>query len=569
MEAHGCRDFPPDSVRGRFVAPRAAGRRRRPDRCRASPRSCCRRRAPAGRSRATWPGAPAVYLQRAHALRRRRPARAQPRCEPIWRAVLGDARPARRSTTLFARLIWIPDGDIDALDRAARALPRDHRPARPDRPATATAATPATARRGDGAAADASRRRRRRDRRRRRRRRRGLAGRGARARDRDARAGQLEQLDEDVDLQPLLDAGRPRRPRRAARGGRGTGAPSGRMPDRGVDRPPFAGRGRAGPPLRHPAAPGDHARHAHGSTSARPAGASTAAPTRAARRSAPTGRPVSTHPWQITRQVTRADPGAARRAGHRHLRLDERLRVRARPDRLDPHRRRCARSAAAARSRCSATAPSCSADGTRADCALVPGDPHRRRHRVRRRRDRARLRPARDDQPAPPALRLRALRRRLVRHAGRRRADPLAAPSTASRPSTSRSASRRCRSRPTASSSSPTPPTRSTDRRRHRRRSRTRRRRLTRAAHRDGRPAPRRPDAQRATDPPCPTPSARHREPTRSAATIRRCSTSPPSPPAAPWRARSSASPLEQLELAPNPRRQIAHRRHRAARRTC
>ena len=52
-------------------------------------------------------------------------------------------------------------------------------------------------------------------------------------------------------------------------------------------------------------------------------------------------------------------------------------------------------------------------DGTQR-MRLVPGDPDGRRDRVRRRRDRARLRAAGDDQPAPPPLRLRAVRRRLV-----------------------------------------------------------------------------------------------------------------------------------------------------------
>jgi hypothetical protein len=54
-----------------------------------------------------------------------------------------------------------------------------------------------------------------------------------------ARDGQFEQLNEDVDLQQVLDAAGDRGERQASRGrGRGTGIPTGRMPDRGVDRPP-------------------------------------------------------------------------------------------------------------------------------------------------------------------------------------------------------------------------------------------------------------------------------------------------------------------------------------------
>ena len=72
-----------------------------------------------------------------------------------------------------------------------------------------------------------------------------------------AREGQLEQLDADLDLQQVL-ADAANHPERgpSSRSGRGTGIPAGRMPDRGVDRPQ--------PPTRanKPAAtPPDCARH--------------------------------------------------------------------------------------------------------------------------------------------------------------------------------------------------------------------------------------------------------------------------------------------------------------------
>ena len=49
MEAHGCRDFPPDSIRGRFVAARAAGRGRRHAAAALRRRAARARRSPAGR----------------------------------------------------------------------------------------------------------------------------------------------------------------------------------------------------------------------------------------------------------------------------------------------------------------------------------------------------------------------------------------------------------------------------------------------------------------------------------------------------------------------------------------
>ena len=55
-----------------------------------------------------------------------------------------------------------------------------------------------------------------------------------------ARAGQLAQLDADVDLGQVLDnAANGREPVGKLRRAGGTGLPSGRLPDRGVDRPPY------------------------------------------------------------------------------------------------------------------------------------------------------------------------------------------------------------------------------------------------------------------------------------------------------------------------------------------
>ncbi len=231
--------------------------------------------------------------------------------------------------------------------------------------------------------------------------------------------------------------------------GRGTGAPSGRMPDRGVDRPPFPDEVQHARRYASRLRQAITARHAARPTSARPAGASTAAPTRAAARSAPAGRPVSTHPWRVIRQVR-----APIEEPHVGLIIDTSgsmgaLRVRARPDRLDPHRRRCARSAAGWPPRCSATAPRCSPTAP-PDCAQVPGI--RTGGGTAFAGDAIELRVDRLEMANPrrPRFVYVPLRRRLVmtrRPASRGSAS--CAP-TACRPSIWRSAAHRCRWRPTA-----------------------------------------------------------------------------------------------------------------------
>ena len=336
MEAHGVREFPPDSLRGRFVrralqaavidvilpafaeqvlaagAPRAAA------------------------DAATSPPARTVYLQ------------ARTHYGIVDHAVLdvaasrlagGARRPATstRSTTCTRGSIWIPDGELERLDDAAREYRRDRRRARGH--PTPTAAGEPAERPGDGRGSGAARRRRPArgaD---------GGAGAGSLADALEqaianARADQLEQLDEDVDLQQVLARRRcARRRRRPKLGrGRGTGLPTGRMPDRGVDRPPYPDE------VQHARRYANRLRQAitHGTRQIdkrTPGGRFDGRAYARGRAEQAAGRPVTTHPWRVTRQVARADPGAARRADHRHLRIDGRLRVRARTDRLDPHRR--------------------------------------------------------------------------------------------------------------------------------------------------------------------------------------------------------------------------------------
>ena len=111
MEAHGVREFPPDSLRGRFVRARAAGRGRRRDPARlrrTGARAAARRPAADARPRRARRRVPAG----AHPLRDRRPRRRS--------AGLGECGAPCSATDdlaalddLYARLIWIPDGELD------------------------------------------------------------------------------------------------------------------------------------------------------------------------------------------------------------------------------------------------------------------------------------------------------------------------------------------------------------------------------------------------------------------------------------------------------------------------
>jgi hypothetical protein len=168
--------------------------------------------------------------------------------EPIWQHVLG-AGDMQALDDLYARLVWIPDGDQDALDRAARDYrtiigPPPAAPAAPevgrcghgsdgdttgeDGPdATDTSTDTSTgAGAGDGKSGG-----------------RGPTIGSLREAIKDAiatgRRGELEQLDEDISLQELLAKQTGQHTDAPAPGsGVGTGLPTGRMPDRGVDRPP-------------------------------------------------------------------------------------------------------------------------------------------------------------------------------------------------------------------------------------------------------------------------------------------------------------------------------------------
>ena len=294
MEAHGVREFPADSLRGRFVrrALQAAVVDVMLPRFSEQLLHAALDGQPLTRDMA---GRATVYLQaRTHygivdpgllaALR------------AVWRQTLGDSD-LQALEELFARLVWIADGELDALDRAARTY-REIIGA-PDLPPAGEgddAGEPGEARKGTGSAeteasdGDAA-----------------APGAGSLADALEhalgqARAGQLEQLNEDLDLEQLLDEARDPARRTPHRRGSGTGLPSGRMPDRGVNRPPLPDEicqaRRYATRLRQAITHGTRQidkRTPGGRFDARAYARGQAQRT--------SGRPVSTHPWRVTRQV--------------------------------------------------------------------------------------------------------------------------------------------------------------------------------------------------------------------------------------------------------------------------
>jgi len=289
MEAHGCRDFPAASVRGRFVA-RAL---------QAAVIDVILARFTAQLAATTLTGETAtrdiagrasVYLQARTHYGIIDPATLTA-MHAVWREVLGEDD-LRALDDLYAKVIWLPDGETDALSAAARAYreiigepdaamsdggsgsrhgpcegpgdPGDHR--------------------GEGPTV-------------------GSLGEALEQALAQTRAGQLEQLHEEVELQELLDQVAHGDRSAPARGrGQGTGAPTGRMPDRGVDRPP------APDEVQHARRYATRMRQAltigtRQIEKRTPGGRFDGrAYTRACAQRA-SGRPVTSHPWRITRQL--------------------------------------------------------------------------------------------------------------------------------------------------------------------------------------------------------------------------------------------------------------------------
>ena len=294
MEAHGLREFPADSLRGRFVR-------------RALQAAVIDVILPAFAehllARGLGAGVSRELASRAHAYLHARThygiidAQALGPLEAIWRSVLGEPD-IQALDDLYARLLWIPDGELERLDDAAREYRRIVGETEPP-PRTGGAAHGTGSGEGGGgatqAAGDAA----------------GAAG-GADAGSpadalgqaiANARSGQLEQLDHDSDLdQVVRDAARRGGQYGKLGRGRGAGLPTGRMPGRGVDRPPYPDevqharryakrlrqaitRGTRQIDKRTPGGRFDGRTYARG------------------RAEQAAGRPVTSHPWRVLRQV--------------------------------------------------------------------------------------------------------------------------------------------------------------------------------------------------------------------------------------------------------------------------
>ena len=118
---------------------------------------------------------------------------------------------------------------------------------------------------------------------------------------REQRQSELKQLNEDLDLQTLLKAATKTEPPSGR--GRGTGMPTGRMPDRGVDRPPMSDEVQLAK---------QYARRMHQAREVglkridkrTPGGRFNARAHMRAHAQRTIGTPVTAHPWEITKVVT-------------------------------------------------------------------------------------------------------------------------------------------------------------------------------------------------------------------------------------------------------------------------
>jgi hypothetical protein len=296
MEAHGVREFGPGSLRGRFV--RRALQAAVTDVILPAFAEQMSSVAVAGLSVTRDLAARAsVYLQARTHYGILEPATLDP-LRVVWQAVVG-GDDLRALDDLYAKVIWIPDGELDRLDEAAREYRRIV--GEPDWQTSAGGSgAPAGSAEGggegdsgEGAGTDCG----------------GAPASGSLADALEqaiatARDGQLEQLDEDVDLQQVLanaTAGNARASELGHR--RGTGLPTGRLPDRGVDRPPF------GDEVQHARRYANRLRQAITRGTRQidkrtPGGRFDGRAYARGRAEQAAGRPVSTHPWRVTRQVT-------------------------------------------------------------------------------------------------------------------------------------------------------------------------------------------------------------------------------------------------------------------------
>ena len=319
MEAHGTRDYPASSARGRFArrAIRAAvADVIAPDFATAIGQST----ALGGTVSRDLAGTSMTYLHaRTHC--DTVDAAVLQLLQPIWEQVLGAADVARLDD-LYARLVWVLDGDNAALDRFADEYREIIGPPDGDGGSESASGQQAGGSGGgrpggddtdsdeagggsdDGAGEGDA----------------GQDGRGTGAKGqaqapvsvrsltdalRDAadraRAGELEQLNEDVSLKDLL-AGRGGEATAPQAGGGGTGAPTGRMPNRSVDRPPLPDEARMATQYANRLASARSAafRRIDKRTPGGRFNARAHVRGQAQRRM---GVPVTSHPWSIQREV--------------------------------------------------------------------------------------------------------------------------------------------------------------------------------------------------------------------------------------------------------------------------
>jgi hypothetical protein len=222
MEAHGVRDFPPESKRGRFV--RLALQTAIADHMLPHfQRKLARSLLLSGAVSRDLAGTSMVYLKAREGYGGIAAGTLAP-LEDLWQRVLGADRAALED--LFARLIWCPDGDSAQLTHYAREYreiigPPEQAPQCADMSGTGGAAGSGDDQPPPHSLEDALEQ--------------AIA---------NAQQAAREQVDADRDVRKVAAeaAPGPRQPGSAspAAAGGGIGKATGRLPDRGVDRPPFA-----------------------------------------------------------------------------------------------------------------------------------------------------------------------------------------------------------------------------------------------------------------------------------------------------------------------------------------
>jgi hypothetical protein len=227
----------------------------------------------------------------------------------LWAQVLGPDD-VERLDDLFARLIWAKDGDNDALNHYATEYREVIGPPPPESTSSGqhepdSGEDPSSPRGGpgsgngpkDGSSKGANRAN-------------GEADQQATPQSlgealqqamREQRQGELEQLNEDLNLQTVLKAATKITPRTGR--SRGTGMHTGRMPDRGVDRPPMSDEVQM---ARQYARRMHQAREVGLKRIAKrtPGGRFNAHAHMRAHAQRTIGAPVTAHPWEITQVVT-------------------------------------------------------------------------------------------------------------------------------------------------------------------------------------------------------------------------------------------------------------------------